>query len=81
MAATVVGAVLRPGSQEVRRRWLPSVPGIASAVLASVGIGELVGHLFGRGLAPWTGMVVGAVYLARLGAELNRVPAPPARDG
>jgi hypothetical protein len=54
------------------------VPGAAGAVLAAAGGGELIGHLFGRGLAPWAACVIGSVFLLRLGSELNYVP--PARE-
>jgi hypothetical protein len=77
VAATAGGALLRPVSRDVRRRWLPAVPGPASGVLAAVGGGEVIGHVFGRGLSPWCSLVIGSVFLARLGAELHRVPSPP----
>lgn len=81
VAATVSGHVLSVLTPRVRRRWLPAVPGLASGVLASVGGGEVIGHVFGRGLSPWCAIVIGAVYLARLGSELNRtMPAPPGQE-
>jgi hypothetical protein len=57
-------------------------PGLAGAALAALGFGELVGHVFGRGLAPWVSCCVAAVFLLRIGAELNAPPpAPVTQDG
>lgn len=81
MAASAAGHVLRVARVPVRR-GLPMVPGAAGAVLAAVGGGEVAGHVFGRGLSPWCSLVIGSVFLLRLGAELNRTPAaPPGQDG
>jgi hypothetical protein len=41
---------------------LPSVPGVAGAAMVSLGAGEFAGHVFGHGLAPWVGIVVGGVF-------------------
>lgn len=56
---------------------LPTVPGVAGAVMVSLGLGELAGHVFGHGLAPWVGIVVGGAFALWIGSEVNRAPSPP----
>jgi len=73
--ATAAGTLLRAGRGPVR-----ALPGLAAAAAVSVGLGELAGHVFGRGLAPWVALTAGGVFALRLAAELNHVPPPPARD-
>jgi hypothetical protein len=41
---------------------LPLLPGIGGAAMVSVGAGELAGHVFGHGLAPWVAVAVGGVF-------------------
>ena len=41
---------------------LPLVPGIGGAAVISVCTGELAGHVFGHGLAPWVAGLVGGVF-------------------
>ena len=45
---------------------LPTLPGIGGAVLVSLGTGETVSHVLGRGLAPWVGLTVGGVFALML---------------
>ena len=49
---------------------LPTVPGLAGAAMASVCTGELAGHVFGHGLAPWVAGLVGSVFLLLLDRRL-----------
>ena len=51
--------------------------GYLGAVFLAVGLGELAGHVWHRGLAPWVGLAVGGVFALLFGAELNRQPRPP----
>jgi hypothetical protein len=50
----VTGHALR-----VRRMF----PGVAGAAAVSVCAGGLAGHVFGHGLSPWVGGLVGGVFL------------------
>jgi hypothetical protein len=53
----------------------------AAVAAVSVGIGELAGHVFGRGLAPWVALTIGGGFGLLLASELNRAPRPaPRRD-
>lgn len=47
-------------------RVAPTVPGVAGAALVSLGAGEVTGHVFGHGLAPWVAAVAGGVFLLLL---------------
>lgn len=47
-----------------------TVPGVAGAAAVSVCAGGLAGHVFGHGLAPWTGGLVGGVFLLLLDRRL-----------
>ena len=80
VAGRVVGTAIR-----ALRRSRPLVrmaPGVSGAALASVGIGEVVSHVFGHGLAPWVACCVAAGFLLRIGAEINQVPRqPPEPEG
>jgi hypothetical protein len=51
----------------------------AAAAAVSAGLGELAGHVFGRGLAPWVALTVGGVFALWMAAELNAVPPPAPR--
>lgn len=51
-----------------------SLPSLAGAVLVSVCTGGFAGHVFGHGLSPWVGGLVGGVFLLWIGTELNRAP-------
>jgi hypothetical protein len=56
-----------------------SVPGILGAAAVSLGAGELAGHIFGRGLAPWAALTVAGGFALWIGAAINAPPpAPPA---
>jgi len=79
-AAKWAGTVLRVGRRPVATLGR-MLPGVAGAAAIAVGSGELAGHVFGRGLALWVGLVVGGVFLVRIGAEVNApVPAPRPPD-
>lgn len=75
--AVVAGTVVRWALHRRSRLFARMAPGLACAVLASAGGGEVVSHVFGHGLAPWTACCIAAVFLGRMGAELNRAPVPP----
>ena len=47
-----------------------TVPGVAGAAAVSVCTGGLAGHVFGHGLTPWVGGVVGGVFLLVLDRRL-----------
>jgi len=63
----------------VRWRVHLMLPGLAGAALVSVGVGELAGHVFGHGLAPWTSLALAGGFLLWIGAALNQSPHPPRR--
>ena len=73
-AGTVLRVTRRPAVALFR-----SLPGLAGAALAGLGGGEVAGHVFGRGLTPWVACVIAAVFLVRIGAEIN-APAPTPRQ-
>lgn len=50
--------------------WSRTVPGIGGAAGLSVCAGELAGHVFGHGVAPWAGGLVGSVFLLMLDRRL-----------
>jgi hypothetical protein len=56
-----------------------SLPGLTGATAVSVGAGEITGHVFGRGLAPWVALVVAGVFALWIGASLNAAPPLPPR--
>jgi hypothetical protein len=60
-AGRVTGRALR-----LRR----TVPGVAGAAAVSVCAGGLAGHVFGHGLSPWVGGLVGGVFLLLLDRRL-----------
>jgi hypothetical protein len=49
---------------------LPTVPGLTGAAMASVCAGEVTGHVFGHGLAPWVAGLAGSVFLLILDRRL-----------
>ncbi len=49
----------------------------AAAAAVSVGAGELAGHVFGRGLAPWAALTLAGVFGLLLARELNSAPRQP----
>lgn len=52
----------------------------AAAAAVSVGLGQLAGHVFGRGLAPWVALAVGGGFGLWMATELNTPPAPRQED-
>jgi hypothetical protein len=50
--------------------------GPAAAAAVAIGTGELAGHIFGRGLAPWVALVIGGGFGLWISSELNSVPPP-----
>lgn len=46
------------------------VPGVGGAVMVSAGAGEVTGHVFGHGLAPWAGILVAGVFALALDRRL-----------
>ena len=53
----------------------------AAAAAAAIGLGQLAGHIWGRGLAPWVALFVAGVFGLQLARELNTAPAAPRPDG
>jgi len=51
----------------------------AAAAAVSVGLGELAGHVFGRGLAPWVAMALAGGFGLWIASELNAAPRPAPR--
>jgi len=51
--------------------------GPAAAAAVSIGLGELAGHVFGRGLAPWVAIVIGGGFGLLLASELHAAPRAP----
>jgi len=41
---------------------LPLLPGILGAIGLSIAAGEIAGHVFGHGLAPWVGLAVSCMF-------------------
>jgi hypothetical protein len=75
-AARWAGTAVRITRRPVR--WvLLAAPGLAGAAAIAVGAGEVAGHVFGHGLALWAGLLVGGVFLVRIGAEVNAAPTEP----
>ncbi len=56
--ATVAGSVTGRAL-----RVAPTVPGLAGAAAVSVCTGEVASHVFGHGLAPWIGGLLGGLFL------------------
>lgn len=52
----------------------------AAAAAVSAGLGELAGHVFGRGLSPWAALTLAGGFGLWIASELNAVPDPPRRD-
>jgi hypothetical protein len=71
-AGTVVRVTRRPF-----RSVLLAAPGLAGAYWIAVGVGQIAGHIFARGLAWWVTAVVGGVFLVRVGSEINATPTAP----
>jgi len=52
----------------------------AAAAAVSAGLGELAGHVFGRGLAPWVALAIAGVFGLWMSSELNAAPPPAPRQ-
>lgn len=52
----------------------------AAAAAVSIGLGQLAGHVFGRGLAPWVALAVAGGFGLWMATELNTPPAPRQED-
>lgn len=52
----------------------------AAAAAVSAGLGQLAGHVFGRGLAPWVALTVAGGFGLWMATELNTPPAPRQED-
>ena len=61
----------------VRWKVHKMLPGIAGAAAVSAALGELAGHVFGHGLAPWVGMLAAGGFALWFGREINAQPPPP----
>lgn len=65
----------------VRWRVHRMLPGLLGAAAVSAGLGELAGHIFGRGLAPWVSLAVAGGFVMWIAAAINHVPRPPSNNG
>jgi hypothetical protein len=74
-AAVIAGTAVR-----VLRPLGRILPGLAGAALASIGVGEVAGHLFRHDLTWWVACVVAAAFLIRIGAEINAGPPAPRQE-
>ena len=72
--ATVSAAVRAAAWAGTAVRAARALFGPAAAAAVSAGIGELAGHVFGRGLAPWVALALGGAFGLWMARELNSVP-------
>ena len=77
--AVFTGHALRI-TRRALRKALSVVPGLAGAAGTAVGLGQVAGHVWGRGLTWWVALTVGGVFALWISADLNRVPRAPRRD-
>jgi hypothetical protein len=75
-AGTAVRITRRPLRSAAR-----AAPGVAGAAGIAVGLGQVAGHVFGRGLTWWVALAVGSGFALWFGAEINASPLPPPPDG
>ena len=79
VAARLAGTVVRITRRGLRKA-LSVVPGLAGAGGIAIGLGEVAGHVWQRGLTWWVALVVGGAFALWFAAELNRVPAQRRAD-
>jgi len=75
LAGTAVRITRRPLRSAAR-----AAPGLAGAAGIAVGLGQVAGHVFGRGLTWWVALAVGGGFALWIGSDINRVPPAPRRD-
>lgn len=56
------------------------LPGLAGAALVAVGLGQVAGHIWHRGLAAWVSLALGGAFLLLIGREINAAAPAPRRD-
>ena len=56
------------------------LPGLLGALLVAVGLGQVAGHIWHRGLTWWVAAAIGGMFLLLIGRELNSAPPAPRRD-
>lgn len=78
-AARVAGTAVRISRRPLRSA-ARAAPGLAGAAGIAVGLGQVAGHVFGRGLTWWVAAAIGGAFLVRIGAEVNAAPPAPRRD-
>jgi len=78
-AAVFTGTALRI-TRRALRKAVSVVPGLAGAAGIAIGLGQVAGHVWGRGLTWWVALVVGGAFALWISADLNRVPRAPRRD-
>ena len=74
-AGTVVRITRRPFRSALR-----AAPGLAGAAAIAIGLGQVAGHVFGRGLTWWVALAAGGAFVLRFGAEVNASLPAPRRD-
>lgn len=74
-AARGAGVTVRWAAVAVHVLFAP-----VAAAAVSVGLGQLAGHVFGRGLAPWVALAVAGGFGLWMATELNTPPAPRQED-
>ena len=80
MSALTRAAHLAGTAVRVLRGLMRVLPGVAGAALVSVGLGQLAGHVFHRGLSAWVTCAVAGAFLLKIGAEVNAAPPPRRED-
>ena len=76
-AAVLAGTALR-FTRRPFRSALRAAPGVLGAAAIAVGLGEVAGRVWGRGLTWWVALAVAGGFALWFGAELNaRPPALP----
>jgi len=78
-AAVFTGHALRL-TRRALRKALSVVPGLAGYAAIAVGVGQVVGRVWGRGLTWWVALVVGGAFLVVIGAEINQPASAPRRS-
>lgn len=63
--AILAGTLVKIGAHRM-------LPGVAGAALVSAGGGQIAGHVFGRGVAPWVAITLAGVFVLLAAAETNR---------
>ena len=77
--AVFAGTTLRLCRRALRKA-VSVVPGLAGAAGTAIGLGQVAGHVWGRGLTWWVALTVGGVFALLIGREVNQSPPAPRRS-